>query len=240
MPRHAKPLDALRRDAARLVSAGLLLVPRASMAQEAPVAPANSPASWAAAAAVHEPTPTSPSRTVRLSSLARGSRDSLPRALFEADTAPPARRRLSGKGAVLGAGIGLVIGGAVGGYLDSRNLSTHGSLFPRTATGGVILGALLGAGGGAARRGAGIGLLVGGALGVLVGLAALDGNCDGSCGGLGALAGGGVGATAGVVLGAVIGMANQGDGSQPGPADRVHLSVAPSRAGIRVGASIAL
>jgi hypothetical protein len=96
-------------------------------------------------------------------------------------------RGLSAKGAAIGASVGLVIGGSVGWYLDDRHLSTHGSLLPLTATGGVIVGVLLGAGGGPAFKGAGIGLLVGLGVGVLAGVAAGGGQpCDG-CQGLAAL-----------------------------------------------------
>lgn len=94
---------------------------------------------------------------------------------------------LSGKGALIGASVGLLIGGAVGLYLDHRQLSTHGSLVPLSATGGIVVGGLLGAGGGPALKGAGIGLLVGAAVGVVAGLASGGQNCDG-CGGLAALA----------------------------------------------------
>jgi hypothetical protein len=153
---------------------------------------------------------------------------------FLDDTALPSSgyRGLNGKGAIIGASVGLVIGGAVGVVLDNRNLSTHGPLLPKTATAGAIFGGLLGAGGGPAWKGAGLGLLVG----VGVGAAVAGANSEA---GLAPLVLGGAGAAAGVVLGALIGMKSQGDGTQEASQDRVHVSVAPYGSGVTVGASIA-
>lgn len=146
---------------------------------------------------------------------------------------------VSGSGLLIGAGIGLAVGGAVGAYLDDRHLSTHGSLLPLTAGAGALVGGVLGAGGSAAWKGAGIGLLVGGGVGVLVGVAAASGqNCDGSCGGLGALAGGGLGAGLGVVIGGIVGIVTRG-GPPAASEDGVRLNVAPHGSGVAIGASVA-
>lgn len=161
---------------------------------------------------------------------------------FGLDTTLEADRShgVSESGLLIGAGIGIAVGGAVGAYLDSRHLSTHGSLLPLTAGAGAVVGGVLGAGGSAAWKGAGIGLLVGGGVGVIVGLAATGGlNCDGSCGGAGALVFGGLGAGLGVVIGGIVGIATRGGGSAEGSQDPVRLNVAPRGSGVAVGASVA-
>jgi hypothetical protein len=143
------------------------------------------------------------------------------------------QRGLNGKGALVGASVGLVIGGVVGVVLDDRHLSTHGPLLPKTAAAGAIFGGLLGAGGGAAWKGAGLGLLVG------VGVGAIAAVSNGEAG-LAPLVLGGTGAAAGVVLGALMGMTSRRDSTPEGSQDRVHVSVAPYGSGFTVGASIAL
>jgi hypothetical protein len=153
---------------------------------------------------------------------------------FLDDTVLPSggQRGLNGKGAIIGASVGLVIGGAVGAVLDNRNLSTHGPLLPKTATGGAIFGGLLGAGGGAAWKGAGLGLLVGVGVGAVIA-------ASNSEAGLAPLVLGGAGAAAGVVIGALNRMTSQRDDTQEASQDRVHVSVAPYGSGVTVGASIA-
>ncbi len=207
-----------------LLAAVVLFTPCASGAQEASVAIGRPVVVWASDAFLVEPVPTVQS----------GTGDALARsALVLSDSALPSggKRGLNGKGALVGASVGLVIGGVVGVVLDDRQLSTHGPLLPKTAAAGAIFGGLLGAGGGAAWKGAGLGLL----LGVGVGAIAAASNSEA---GLAPLVLGGTGAAAGVVLAALIGTTSRRDSTPGGSQDRVHVSVAPYGSGFTVGASI--
>jgi hypothetical protein len=225
-----------------LLIAAVLLTPRAAGAQDVPVASPSRGRVGAPDPAVRDRVGTAEQVTAHGFRLQGPGRERSLAAPFGRDTTLEAGRSqgASASGLLIGAGVGIVVGGAVGAYLDNRHLSTHGSLLPLTAGAGALVGGVLGAGGSAAWKGAGIGLLAGGGLGVIVGLAAGGSqNCDGSCAGLGALAFGGLGAGLGVVIGGIVGTVNRGGGPPEGTGDPVRLNVAPHGSGVAIGASVA-
>ena len=142
----------------------------------------------------------------------------------------------SGRGALVGAGVGLLVGGGVGAYLDSRHLSTHGSLVPVSAISGAVLCGFAGAGGTTGLKGGVIGLLIGGGAGVLLGLASGGSGGEGA-GGLAALALGPIGGGVGFVVGEVVAVSAHGGPSPEGSQNRVQVGVAPRRSGLTVRAS---
>ena len=125
-------------------------------------------------------------------------------------------RRLSSKGAAIGA----LVGGGLG---VAAELSPAGIAF------GAGVGALLGSGP-SARKGAGIGLLIGGPIGFVIGLASGDDGPGGffslSAGekaAFGFLALGFVGS----IVGSIAGVALPGDGWEEVPLDRLRVSLGP-------------
>src|SRR5260370_10025317 len=216
---------------ARLLIAAVLLTPFPTVAQVSTPDPA-----------VRDGVGTVQWVNTRGSGLGAPGRERWLAAPFGPDTTLEADRSdgVSGSGLLIGAGIGIALGGAVGAVRDDRHLSTHGSLVPLTAGAGAFVGGVIGGGGSAGWKGAGIGLLAGGGLGVILGVTAGGQGCDGSCAGLGALAFGGLGAGLGVVIGGIVGIATRGGGSAEGSEGPVRLNVAPRGSGVAIGASVGL